>query len=365
MKTKIRVAVMGGTGVAGQEFLMGLHSHPWFDLVFVGASSRRAGLSLAECFISQSGGYGLLGQIPQKILQMPVIDLRYFDPTTVDLVFSALPSDVALEYEPQWAKHVPVLSTASAHRHEQDVPVLIPGVNLEHTLLLDIQRAQRQWKGFIVPLPNCTTLGLCMALKPIDELFGVEKVIMTSLQACSGAGRSPGVLGIDIMDNVIPYIPKEEEKVVVETKKILGRFEQAAKSIIPHALEISCTCTRVPVVDGHTEVVNISTTQPIDFDLLTEQFNRFGREFLSLNLPSAPLQLILVQKDPYRPQPRLDRETGGGLTTVIGRLRKDNVLGSNGMKLVLLSHNTKMGASLGAIFIAEYLVKTHWIQSAF
>jgi aspartate-semialdehyde dehydrogenase len=229
---------------------------------------------------------------------------------------------------------------------------LIPGINDEHAELLNTQRRNRGWKGFIAPLPNCTTTGLVITLKPIMEKYGIEMVFMTSLQALSGAGRSPGVIALDIMDNVIPYIPKEEEKVQIESKKILGDLN--TKSITPATLKVSCTCTRVPVSDGHTEAVFVGTNKHCEPHEAIDEMLKFSKYISVKKLPSAPKDFIIVHDDPTRPQPRIDREINDGMTTVVGRVRKDTVF-NNGLKYVLLSHNEKMGSAKGAVLLAELL----------
>jgi aspartate-semialdehyde dehydrogenase len=250
------------------------------------------------------------------------------------------------------AKSVPVISTAAAFRYENDVPILIPGVNDDHAHLLDIQRKNRGWKGFIAPLPNCTTTGLAITLKPIMTRFGIDNVFMTSMQALSGAGRSPGVIALDIMDNIIPYIPKEEEKVQIETKKILGDLDTG--SIVPNAIKVSCTCTRVPVLDGHTEIVFVETKSQAVPEEVKSEMMKFSKSVTIRGLPTAPEDYIIVHDDPARPQPRIDREINDGMTTVVGRLRSDPVF-DNGIKYVLLSHNEKMGSAKGAVLLAELL----------
>jgi aspartate-semialdehyde dehydrogenase len=253
-----------------------------------------------------------------------------------------------------------VLSTASAFRYEDDVPVLVPGVNDAHVRLLDRQRQQRGWKGFITPNPNCTTTGLVITLAPIAQQFGLEAVVMTSLQAVSGAGRHGGVLGLDIIDNVVPYIPQEEEKVQRETRKILGQVTEAG--VEPAALRMSSTCTRVPVLEGHTESVLVLTRQPAAVSEIKNAWAGFGQEFVQLGLPSAPRQFIVAQDDPFRPQPRLDRDTDDGMATTVGRLRADTAF-ANGIQYVLVSHNAKMGAAKGAVLAAELLVHKGYIGS--
>ena len=184
------------------------------------------------------------------------------------------------------------------------------------------------------------------------DKFGIENVFMTSMQALSGAGRSPGVIALDIMDNIIPYIPKEEEKVQVETKKILGNLD--TRSIVPNPIKVSCTCTRVPVSDGHTETVFVETKRPAEPEKVKDEMSRFSKSVTIKKLPTAPQDYIIVHDDPARPQPRIDREINDGMTTVVGRLRKDTVF-DNGIKYVLLSHNEKMGSAKGAVLLAELL----------
>jgi aspartate-semialdehyde dehydrogenase len=273
-------------------------------------------------------------------------------PEKFDLIFTALESDDAKIVEPKFAKSTPVISTAAAFRYENDVPILIPGINDGHAELLNTQRKNRGWKGFIAPLPNCTTTGMAITLKPILDKFGIEKVFMTSMQALSGAGRSPGVIALDIMDNVIPYIPKEEEKVQVETKKILGNMNNG--SITSQSFKVSCTCTRVPVLDGHTETVFVETENTVEAEDVKKEMLKFSKNVSIKSLPTAPKDYIIVHDDPTRPQPRIDREINDGMTTVVGRLRKDTAF-DNGVKYVLLSHNEKMGSAKGAVLLAELL----------
>jgi aspartate-semialdehyde dehydrogenase len=251
-----------------------------------------------------------------------------------------------------------VLSTASAFRYEDDVPILVPGVNLRHAAQIDVQRRRRGWSGFIVPLPNCTTMGLVVTLKPLLDRFGVERVMMTSMQGLSGAGRSPGVVALDILDNIIPYIPGEEEKVARETGKILGLLGEGG--IAPAAFPVSATCTRVAVSEGHTEAVAVSLGRRASPADVVAAFREFGSELARLALPSAPERMITVHDDPFRPQPRLDRDADGGMTTSVGRIRDDHAL-ENGIKYLLVSHNTKMGAAKGAVLVAEYLATTGYL----
>lgn len=372
MKPKLRVAVLGATGVAGQQFLAALANHPLFEVTCLAASARTAGRPYAEALRDKSGSLGWYagGSPPPELLALPVREAASLEAASlrdeVEVVFSALESDAAQQLEPRLAAELPVFSTASAYRYAADVPILMPGVNPEHVELLRTQQAQRGWRGFIAPGPNCTTVGLAMTLRPLHDRFGLSRVIMTSLQAVSGAGRSPGVSALDILDNVVPYIPSEEEKVERETRKILGRYRPGSPAVIePLPLPLSCTCTRVAVLDGHTEAVFCGTERPAPLDEVKAALLGFGAELRALGLPSLPAQLVTVLDDPYRPQPRLDRDTGGGMTTVVGRLRPETALGPHGVKFVLLSHNTKMGAAAGSILTAEYLLKTGFFAGTF
>jgi aspartate-semialdehyde dehydrogenase len=351
-----RVAVVGATGIAGQQFLACLDRHPWFEVVSLAASARSAGKPYLEAISEASGHcrWACEEPLPESFCAMPVADAASLDLSGIDLIFSAVESEAARALEERYAPHVPVVSTSSAFRYEQDVPILVPGVNLEHAILVKRQQRERGWKGFVAPIPNCTTTGLAVVLAPLVRAFGVHSVIMTSMQALSGAGRSPGVSSLDILDNVIPFIPKEEEKVQRETSKILGGLD--GEVIVPLALPISAHCNRVNVRDGHTECVSAGLGRAASLDEVDTALRAFGREFTDLGLPSAPPELIHVSRDPYRPQPRLDRSLNDGMTTVVGRLREDPVL-PHGIRLVLLSHNTKLGAAKGACLVAEYLVQ--------
>jgi aspartate-semialdehyde dehydrogenase len=285
---------------------------------------------------------------------MKVVDGAAVKAGDFDLAFSAVEADVARELEPRLARDIPVFSAASAFRYEADVPLLIPPVNAHHAPLIREQQKRRGWKGYVVPIPNCTTTGLAITLAPLAERFGVKAVLMTSLQAMSGAGRSPGVIGLDILDNVIPYIPKEEGKVELETKKILGSLGADGTAISGYDVKVSCTCTRVAVLEGHTESVFVSLGKKASVQEVVETLREWKGAEVARNLPSAPPRWIEVLDDPFRPQPRLDRDAHAGMATTVGRVREDGVL-ENGFKYVLVSHNTKMGAAKGAILVAEQL----------
>ena len=358
----VKAAIVGATGIVGQQFLVALKNHPWIEITALAASERSAGRSYKEAISdAQSGALRWFCQEPpaEEVMTMPVQNAAEMDISALDIVFSAVESDQAKILEPKFAREKAVISTASAFRYDEDVPILIPGINSEHAKLINVQRKARGWKGFITPIPNCTTAGLAITLKPIYESFGVNAVIMTSMQALSGAGRSPGVIGLDILDNVIPFIVGEEEKVQQETQKILGSF--AGNTVNPARFNVSCTCTRVNVREGHTESVFVSTQKTCAVDEITRVLREYNGLVGGAELPSAPRHMIIVHEDPFRPQPRLDRDAEDGMATVVGRIRKDNVL-ENGIKYLLVSHNTKMGAAKGAVLVAELLIRDGYIS---
>jgi aspartate-semialdehyde dehydrogenase len=353
----LSVAIIGATGVVGQEFIVALDKHPWFEVSAIAASERSAGKRYIDALRDPNTGilkWHQHREVPDYAKDMVVKGVNDIisDAKKYDLIFTAVETDDARVIEPRLAEHVPVISTAAAFRYEKDVPILIPGVNDAHADLLNYQRKARGWKGFIAPLPNCTTTGLAITLKPILDSFGIKRVIMTSLQAVSGAGRSPGVAALDIFDNIIPFIPKEEEKVQIETVKILGRLMDSY--IQDASIKVSCTCTRVPVIDGHTESVFVESVNECMPEDVKNAMLRYSRNVSIKDLPSAPRDYIYVHDDPSRPQPRLDRDMNDGMTTVVGRIRKDTAF-DNGVKYVLLSHNEKMGSAKGAVLLAEML----------
>ncbi len=351
----MKTCIVGATGVVGQQFVIALQEHPWFEISALAASERSSGKTYLEALKDERTKalrWFCDDQPSGKVLGMNVTDAETIEASDFDIVFSAVESEVAQKLEPKFAEKTAVISTASTFRYEEDVPILVPGVNSDHAKLILNQKKRRGWRGFITTQPNCTTTGMVITLKPILDSFGVSRVIMTSLQSMSGAGRSPGVIGLDILDNVIPYISGEEEKVQTETLKILGNY--SGEKIKPINMKVSCTCTRVNVLEGHTEAVFLSTDRECSVDEVKEVFKNFGKELYDLKLPSAPEKMIVVNDDPFRPQPRLDRESYGGMATTVGRIRKDPSL-EKGIKYVLVSHNTKMGAAKGAVLVGEHL----------
>lgn len=352
---KKRVAIIGVTGSVGQEFVQSLNNHPWFQVTQIAASERSAGKKYLDAIKDSSGiiAWDVGGEIPEYIKDMTVKSIDELDVSQLDLVFSAVESEAARDIETKMAADLPVISTSSAYRYEEDVPILIPGINDEQTELLEIQKKNRNWKGWVAPLPNCTTTGLAITLKPLLEKYGAKKVMMTSMQAISGGGKS-GVSAMGITDNIIPYIPKEEGKVRMETRKILGKLKDG--KIEDADIRISCTCTRVPVIDGHTESVFVETTEQIDPTKAKETYNQCNKDISVLGLPSAPENYYAFHEDPTRPQPRMERSVGDGMTTTIGRVEKEELF-DNGLKYMLFSHNKKMGSAKGAVLLAEMLYK--------
>lgn len=350
---KLRAVLFGATGLAGQQFVSALRAHPFFELAAVAASPRNAGRRYGEALAE--GGWFLAEPIPDAVASLPLLEAAKVEPSDFDLAFSAVEADVARELEPRLARLIPVFSTASAFRYDADVPLLLPPVNASHLPLVRVQRA-RGFVGYVAPIPNCTATGLVVALAPLAERFGVQAVLMTSLQAVSGAGRSPGVAALDVLDNVIPFIPKEEGKVETEARKILGRWAPGQSSVEAHPMRLSATCTRVAVLEGHTETVSVSLGQKASLEEVRAAMRDWRGEAAARDLPSSPPRWIEVLDAVDRPQPRLDRETHGGMATSVGRLREDSVL-PNGVKFVLVSHNTKLGAAKGAVLVAE-LAKT-------
>jgi len=346
---KLRAVLFGATGLAGQQFISALDGHPWFELTAAAASPRNAGRRLVDVL---AGGVWHLGEpIPAAASELTLLDPAAVHPEEYNLAFSAVEADVARELEPRLARTIPVFSTASAFRMENDVPLLLPPVNGGHLGLVRAQRS-RGFAGYIVPIPNCTVTGLAVALAPLDQRFGVRAAIVTSLQAVSGAGRSPGVAALDVMDNVLPFIPKEEGKVETESRKILGRWEPGRAAVEVHPMRVSATCTRVAVLDGHTESVSVSLGRQAALEEVRAVLRDWPGDPTARALPSTPPRWIEVVDAPDRPQPRLDRDTHGGMATTVGRLREDPVL-EHGVKFVLVSHNTKLGAARGAVLGAE------------
>jgi aspartate-semialdehyde dehydrogenase len=342
MSKKLRVGILGATGMVGQRFIQLLEHHPQFEITALAASDRSQGKTFAEACT-----WRLAGEMPAfaktMLVQAPV------PPLNCDLLFSSLPGDIARESEGSFAAAgFPVISNSSAYRMDADVPLLIPEVNPEHLALIEIQ--QKRGPGFIVTNPNCSTIMLALALAPLHSQFGVSSVVATTMQALSGAGY-PGVPSLAISDNVLPYIEGEEEKMEQETLKILGNLRKGQIAEAP--MNVSAQCHRVNVSDGHMAAVRVKLDKLTTKDELREAFASFSALPQELHLHSAPQQPIIVRDEPDRPQPRLDRDAGDGMSITIGRLQEDNVLD---YRFVALSHNTIRGAAGAAILNAELLI---------
>jgi aspartate-semialdehyde dehydrogenase len=344
----IDVGVLGATGMVGQRFVQLLGNHPWFNLTWVGASERSVGKCYGEL------PWRLATPRPPAAADLPVD--RAVPDRAPRLVFSALDASVAGEIETTFAAagHL-VVSNARNHRMDPLVPLLIPEVNPDHLALVSEQRRARGWSGAIVTNPNCSTVVLAMVLAALRS-FDPEQVLVTTLQAASGAGY-PGVPSLDLLSNVIPFIDGEEQKIESETRKILGTLREG--SVTPHPVRLSAQTTRVPVVDGHTEAISLRLARPATADALREALAGFTGRPQTYHLPSAPPHPIVYREEPNRPQPRLDADEGGGMTVTVGRLRPCPILG---WKLIALGHNTIRGAAGAALLNAELLVAEGYLD---
>jgi aspartate-semialdehyde dehydrogenase len=347
--SRIPVVVLGATGAVGQRFIQLLANHPWFEVVALAGSERSAGQRYRDVC-----NWVIQGDPPDWVGDMIVHPPEPNLPGRV--AFSALPAPVAREIEPLFAAAgYAVCSNASAFRQEPDVPLVIPEVNGDHLALIKRQRSQRGWRGFIVTSPNCTTTGIAMTLKPLDDQFGLRKVFAVSMQAISGAGY-PGVASLDIEGNVIPYIGGEEEKIESENRLLLGRIVDGQR--IEASIVISAQANRVPVVDGHTVCLSLGfEAHPSVGDALSA-LEGFRAPDPVPGLPSAPERPLIVRPEPNRPQPRRDRDAGGGMAVSVGRVRPCPLLD---LRLVTVSHNTLRGAASGNILNAELLVAKGYI----
>ncbi|MDM7921657.1 MAG: aspartate-semialdehyde dehydrogenase [Pyrinomonadaceae bacterium] len=341
MAKKYRVGILGATGTVGQRFIQLLEDHPQFEITALAASDRSAGKPYAEAC-----AWKLSGSIPESIGGITVQPIE--PPLDCDIVFSSLPSSVARETEEMFARAgYPVISNSSCYRMDEDVPLLVPEINADHLGLLDVQRKKRGFdKGFIVTNPNCAILSFAPPLAALDRAFGVESVIITTMQAISGAGY-PGVSSMDITDNVLPYIAGEEPKVETEAQKILGRLEDG--SITKADFTVSAQCFRVNVLDGHTASVRVKLKETSTLEEVVAAMENFP----GIDLHSSPPKFIEVLDEPSRPQPRLDRDRGNGMTITVGRVFPDNVFD---YRFVGLSHNTVRGAAGSTILNAELLI---------
>ncbi|MEJ7837382.1 MAG: aspartate-semialdehyde dehydrogenase [Thermomicrobiales bacterium] len=340
--TRIPVAVLGATGNVGQRFIELLANHPWFRVAELVASDRSAGKRFRD-----ATDWRLGSDFPNSAADLTVLD--YNAELQSPVVFSGLPGEVAGEIEQRLARtgHA-VFSNTSTHRMEPDVPLLVPEVNPDHIQAIQVQRDVRGWKGYIVANANCSAIHLMLALKPLQDAFGIDAALVATMQAVSGAGY-PGVPSLDMIDNVVPYIPSEEEKMQIEAKKMLGTWS-AESGFVDADIIVSAHCNRVPVRDGHTECVSVRLGKPAAPADVINVFESFRGRPQHLDLPSAPKRPLIVRREINRPQPQLDRDDQSGMATVIGRVRECPLLGT---KFVLLGHNTIRGAAGASILNAE------------
>ncbi len=350
MANRIPVAVLGATGAVGQRFVQLLAEHPLFEITALAASERSAGKSYADAC-----RWVIPGDPPESLKGMIASELEPNLPAR--LVFSALPADVARDVEPRFARAgYAVCSNASAYRYEPDVPLIIPEVNPEHLSLIPAQRAARGWPGFIVTNPNCSTTGIVMALKPLHDAFGLNKVFAFTMQGASGAGY-PGVPSLDILDNVIPYIGGEEEKIARETRLLLGEVKEGQQC--EAKIDVSAHANRVPVIDGHTIALSLGFEKAPTPEEALEVLRAFHGPADVQSLPSAPKRPIVVRDEDDRPQPRRDRDAQSGMTVSVGRVRECPILD---LRLVIVVHNTVRGAAGGSLLNGEMLVKRGLIK---
>jgi aspartate-semialdehyde dehydrogenase len=350
MSGKIPVGVLGATGTVGQKFIKLLEDHPWFEVTEVAASERTSGKPYVDAV-----SWKQVTPVPESIRSLEI------RPCTPELkcriVFSGMDSSVAGPIEEDFARAgYIVLSNSKNHRMDADVPLVIPEVNPEHLGLIPVQKQNRKSAGYIVTNANCTTMFLAMALGPLHQTYKVEKVFMVSMQAISGAGY-PGISSLDILGNVIPYISGEEEKVEVETQKILGTFN--GKTINPADFPVSAQCNRVPVEDGHTESVSFKLAEKTTVEDIAELLRNYAGVPQQLQLPSAPEKPFIVMEAPDRPQPRFDVHCAKGMATLVGRIRPCSILD---FKFTLMGHNTVRGAAGASILNAEMLKAQGYLE---
>ncbi len=343
MSSKIPVGILGATGVVGQRFIQLLEAHPWFEVAWLAASDRSEGKSYGE-----ATRWRLKTAMPAHVRDLVISPASPSGAPRV--IFAALDAAIARELEPQFAAAgCAVVSNSSAFRMDPSVPLVIPEVNPDHLALLEQQCWRKQSGGYIVTNPNCSAIGLVVALAPLDRRFGLDSIFVTTMQAVSGAGY-PGVASLDILGNVIPYIAKEEEKMEEETRKLLGKLNGG--SVADAGFRMTAHCNRVAVEDGHTESVSVKLNRAAERDAVLAALSGFKSVPHELGCPSAPEQAIAYDSAADRPQPRFDVDRGNGMTVSVGRLRPCGVLD---WKFTVLSHNTIRGAAGAAVLNAELL----------
>lgn len=340
--------------MVGQRFIELLQGHPWFELVGVAASEQHR-----KQPYGQVARWRLAGEMPSSVATLPVVPCHPSELPNVKIAFSALPTEIASEIEAEFARAgVAVFSNSRNYRMSPDVPLVVPEVNPDHLHAISLQRSARNWPGFIVTNPNCSATPLVMALKPLQEAFGLRKVLITTMQAISGAGY-PGLPSYDILDNVIPYISGEEEKLESETQKMLGSWHASA-GFTNAPLVVSAHCNRVATREGHLECASVEFERTVEAADILEVWQSFVGEPQRLGLPSAPEQALIYRREPDRPQTLLDREAGRGMAVTLGRLRACPILH---YKFVMLGHNTIRGAAGGSLLNAELCVKQGYLSA--
>ncbi|MFQ3580609.1 MAG: aspartate-semialdehyde dehydrogenase [Chloracidobacterium sp.] len=342
-----RVGILGATGTVGQRFIQLLEAHPWFTITALAASDRSEGKRYGDAV-----AWKLPTPLPARVAELTLGACR--PPLDCDVIFSSLPGEMAGETEAAFAAAgYPVISNSSAHRMAADVPLLVPEINAEHARLIPVQQQRRDWtRGFLVTNPNCTTLALVLPLAALEQAFGVELAVVSTMQAISGAGY-PGVASLDIVDNVIPYIAGEETKVETEPRKILGRL--SGDQVEPAPLRLSAHCHRVAVTDGHLCAVSVKLRQSAPVEDVCAALVEFRGVPEARSLPSSPSRPIVLRSEPDRPQPRLDRDLERGMASIVGRVREDPLFD---VKMTILGHNTVRGAAGATLLNAEFLAAT-------
>lgn len=343
----VNVGILGATGMVGQRFIQLLDNHPDFEITALAASSRSAGKRYEDATT-----WYLDNEMPDSVKDIIVkeTDADAMD-NGVDIVFSSLPTEFAAKVEKDFARDYVVASNASAHRMKKNIPLVIPEVNPEYLDMIDAQQKENNWDGFIVTNPNCSTIALTLSLKPIVDNFNVDAIRVSTMQAVSGAGYN-GVPSMAIVDNLVPYIGSEEEKMESETLHLLGNYD--GEKVSNADFKLSASCHRVPVIDGHTEAVFVELDDDFDINDVKEKMANFKALPQKLNLFSAPENPVIVKEEIDRPQPRMDRNAGNGMSVSVGRLRKDQAF-DNSFKYVLVGHNTIRGAAGASVLNAELI----------
>ena len=351
----LKVGVLGATGAVGQRFVQLLEGHPWFTVTALGGSDRSVGKKYA-----QAANWRLSANVPAYARDITLVEGKPSPDWDCDIIFTSLPAEMAGSVEEEFAAAgYKVFSNSKNHRMDDDVPLMVPEINPEHSAILEVQQKNRGWTqkgGFIVTNPNCTTIHLVLALKPLQDAFGLQKVLVTSLQSLSGAGY-PGVPSLDIVDNVFPYIGGEEEKVEIEPLKIMGGLETGR--FVDADFVVGATCTRVAVREAHTESVSVQLGREASLEEVAAALAGWQAEPQRLGLPSAPAHPVILRTELDRPQPFLDREGDGAMATTVGRLRRCPILD---YKFILTGHNTIRGAAGASILNAELLTAQGWIK---